>query len=1469
MSSVRDRWEAAKAKTTAFFHKATSEIPWAAANVALGFLAGGALFPFLSDDPIKALSGLLGGASTNIITAWLLEYTKERGTDPKPAEYIAALGEALEESRELRLAVEELVGKFGAGELIDKAKESMSNELRQQFLQLVQEEWARFRQAGEFSTFEPTPSGTLVQKIENPTLIREGDHYYFTTDQRQWIGVQFQAPIYGSVIIPTPEPKPLPRILQKGAIPINNLPQREPFFGRTSELRDIEESLSPFARTGLISIEGIGGSGKTALALEAAHRALDAKSFDAIIWTTAKEQILTWAGIQILAPDFTTADGLFNRILVLLNESGKVDLRFDHKWEHVLKLLIDRRCLLVVDNLETVSDHDVFRFLVKIPQPSKAIVTNRHAPAPLREAHPVILERGMEREPAYELLRNEAENLGVRSIRDAKESVLEEVFERTYGWPMVMKWVVWQVWQGKSIEGTLDRLAETSENDLHEFIFQESYKVLGSEGIQVIQALAAIGSATNEDSVCYIGELKLGIFERGWKQIWRTRLGIYDDQHHLYSLHPMTRDFVLGMMDRHQRARLDARVGDLPIKLVYDKLDKNERQTLWSLASFDKAVSSRIWLSASQLDDSVFKRGVDQLVRFALVSFDHQRQLYSLHPKVRSFVLDQLDKPTRDEWLARAQAAIPDLKALRRIYLAYLTNNYGWLDFRGIAPVSRLLKVPLMSVYVPLKIRVQQRGFESWLGRPTTAHDPLSRENIDTKGIGQLIREQRRIVILGDPGSGKTTLLRYLALALAEDPQSIERRLGINEELLPILIPLAAYASALQQEPGLSLNDFLPRYFAAQGLPELLPLFEDELVRGHCLVLIDGLDEVVSHIQRLQVVRNVESFVNRFDQNRFVVTSRVVGYREAPLAEGWYHVTLVDFGMAEIEHFVKAWLVSYQLALTDKASTAEIQAEREARLLLSAIAENSYISALATNPLLLTVIILVYRQGLSLPEHRITLYESCVNLLLETWNYSRSLSERIIGVPLDSLEVVRILSQVALRIHETAVTGLVSETELRSMITEIMLEWGSTKAKALQTSEEFIGLVRHQGTIFLERGAGVYGFTHVTFEEYLAARALAAQREYDRNMFVIGHLSETAWHEVIRLLLARLSLIEGKRLEVSDLLRIMMEAETIGAEQRGMGVILAGEVLRDVGVHSVEPQIRDLTISRLRMLFRDSLVSLSSRLAAGTILGELGFIPADLSDMIGVPAGPFVMGSNPKKYEDEQPVHEVILASFMIRKYPVTNLEYREFVENDGYQAQRFWTYEGWRYVLSRGINAPEYWDDGLWNNPNYPVVGISWHEARAYCAWLTDKLHAQGDLGHDEIIRLPTEAEWEKAAQGVGRREWPWGDEFDSSRANTAESKIGRTTPVGAYPSGASPYGLEEMSGNVWEWCSSLYQSYPYQADDGRENLEGDGQRVLRGGSWGDDHNYARTKFRGKALPDVRFSTIGFRYVRAKQSLS
>jgi formylglycine-generating enzyme required for sulfatase activity len=157
-------------------------------------------------------------------------------------------------------------------------------------------------------------------------------------------------------------------------------------------------------------------------------------------------------------------------------------------------------------------------------------------------------------------------------------------------------------------------------------------------------------------------------------------------------------------------------------------------------------------------------------------------------------------------------------------------------------------------------------------------------------------------------------------------------------------------------------------------------------------------------------------------------------------------------------------------------------------------------------------------------------------------------------------------------------------------------------------------------------------------------------------------------------------------------------------------------------------------------------------------------------------------------------------------------------------------------------------------------VVNVSWNDATAYAAWLARTT--------GQPWRLPTEAEWEKAARWDPAtrhaRIYPWGDTFEASRANTRSGGPGRTTPVGTYPTGASPCGAQELAGNVWEWTSSLKQPYPYNAQDGRERADSTGNRVLRGGSWNLDPRYARAAYRNDRDPDFIHAYVGLRVLLA-----
>ncbi|GAB4575682.1 MAG: formylglycine-generating enzyme family protein [Anaerolineae bacterium] len=188
-------------------------------------------------------------------------------------------------------------------------------------------------------------------------------------------------------------------------------------------------------------------------------------------------------------------------------------------------------------------------------------------------------------------------------------------------------------------------------------------------------------------------------------------------------------------------------------------------------------------------------------------------------------------------------------------------------------------------------------------------------------------------------------------------------------------------------------------------------------------------------------------------------------------------------------------------------------------------------------------------------------------------------------------------------------------------------------------------------------------------------------------------------------------------------------------------------------------------------------------------------------------------------YGDEQ---RVALAPYAIAKYPVTNGQFALFVEAGGYDTPRWWTAEGWAHRQRAGWTAPRDWDEPEWNGADQPVVSLSWYEAMAFCLWLSDVT--------GETICLPTEAQWQVAAQGEDGRAYPWGDAWDGARCNHSVPPGDHfgTTPVTRFEGqGASPYGVVDLAGNVWEWCLTDYDS---RADDPHARAK---LRVLRGGSW------------------------------------
>jgi toxoflavin biosynthesis protein ToxD len=267
-----------------------------------------------------------------------------------------------------------------------------------------------------------------------------------------------------------------------------------------------------------------------------------------------------------------------------------------------------------------------------------------------------------------------------------------------------------------------------------------------------------------------------------------------------------------------------------------------------------------------------------------------------------------------------------------------------------------------------------------------------------------------------------------------------------------------------------------------------------------------------------------------------------------------------------------------------------------------------------------------------------------------------------------------------------------------------------------------------------------------------------------------------------------------------------------------------------------------------------------------SLSSKVSFIISFEPAMIRIPAGTFLMGTKPKDLDElyslmkkekkgmayeqrlrESPQFNLELLSFEISQFPITNREYSFFVLDTKYPSPLHW----------QNNEVPK-------EIIEHPVVNITWRDACAYCKWLSEKTNKE--------YWLPSEAEWEKAARGTDGRRYPWGNNWNPNLCNNIENGLNTTTPVGHFsPKGDSPYGCADMIGNVWEWCSSRYGGigilpnflYPYNALDGREDINVEDSHILRGGSFLNGSGRARCEYRGKGDMIHKNNHTGFRCVK------
>jgi formylglycine-generating enzyme required for sulfatase activity len=861
-------------------------------------------------------------------------------------------------------------------------------------------------------------------------------------------------------------------------------------------------------------------------------------------------------------------------------------------------------------------------------------------------------------------------------------------------------------------------------------------------------------------------------------------------------------------------------------------------------------------------------------------------------------------------------------------YLSHLLDRCQVIPLSGIDPkVADKSSEPLQlqAIYTALMTLSSDQVVR--LGGSET--DLREQDNRRLSALTMLDRSPR-LVLMGDPGSGKSTFVNFVTMCMAgallndaqvnlnrltaplpddEGQDQAESQTWTTGPLLPVRVILRDFAarglpSAGQPATAKHLWDFIEAELDTAGLKDFVSQLKSHLRGEPSLLLLDGLDEVPqANERRVQIKQVVEDFGSTLPYCRILVTSRTYAYQEqAWRLDGFNETVLAPFTHGQIIRFVDRW---YQHTARLRGVHPD-DAKGRAELLKHAILNSRQLHELAVRPLLLTLMASLHSwRGGSLPDKREELYGDMVQLLLDWWESPKIVREgqqiKVVQPSLvewmkieDRNQILNILYALAHEAHisqpEESGTADITEEKLVQRLITIARQSDVDLVKLVDFLSQRAGLL-------VSRGVGVYTFPHRTFQEYLAACHLTRQDDFAGETARLVRSDPNRWREVALLAGAKAAtgMAAAIWLLVDELCGQKVEESDLSKTELTCALIAAQAILESAKLTDLSPNNRrrvERVRGWLKHILAGDLLAAVERVAAGDLLARLGddrpgvgLGPDGLPDMVwcNIPAGPFIMGEDKSKHTNSLP-------DYQISRYPVTQAQYRAFVEAGGYHDESYWAEAvaagTWREgQVTRAIPKfdekgefiewePE-WDMAGPRNfghpfdlPNHPRVGINWYEAVAFCRWLTAQLQAVAALAEDRLIRLPTEAEWEKAARGSDGRIYPWGNQAEPERANYGATEIGATSAVGCFATGASPFGLADCAGNVWEWCATKgKKKYPYDVKENEwagDYLKGTSVRVVRGGAFLNHEGHVRAAFRDYIDPDSGLILVGFRVVCA-----
>jgi formylglycine-generating enzyme required for sulfatase activity len=762
----------------------------------------------------------------------------------------------------------------------------------------------------------------------------------------------------------------------------------------------------------------------------------------------------------------------------------------------------------------------------------------------------------------------------------------------------------------------------------------------------------------------------------------------------------------------------------------------------------------------------------------------------------------------------------------------------------------------------------------------------------------------RRAVLLGDPGSGKSTTLWKLAEKLCEESARDPKK------PLPVLVRLGFWTSANE-----SLKDFIN----LQNRP--LPAPIDQLLsEKRVAILLDGMNEIPTGQWKAKY-EEIREFITAHQDLIVVVSCRELDYTVDLKLN---RIVILPLDPIRIRHFVDTYLgagrgeslfwklpgpdafeifalFSKQIGSTIDNPDRTFWLERQLpqRALFSSWQWNRWLDirdspgsllVLSRNPFMLSMICEIYEATDTLPENKGKLFGQFVTVLIQREIDSKR------ALPEEMELLIGALSKLAyeMQINPSKLTTIEAtmdpeEDEEEDDVDEDHDDPDSSEDSSPESDRALTSLQAERvreliGARLLElalsanllSGDEEIRFAHQLLQEYFTAIYMEEEISSDRLKATQIWPAESWWErtnwEVATRLLAGL--------HTDDCSKVVNWVAEANPEVAAECIVLSGAALAP----ATKKKLRKEWRTRLVDPARDpdpraraavgralGLTGWDNRDGIGTkkveIDGEMIALPDFDKAWVEIPAGEFTSGPliefdfNKGGYLDS-PMREVTLPSFKISRYPVTFVQFQTFVDDpEGYQNQDRW-FEGLAASEDDRRLEDQYFRIDGKAYSNDPRESVNWYQSVAFCRWLSWRFGGGYDLKKiDEwIVRLPTELEWERAARGLDGRIYPYGNEFDSTKGNTSETGIGRTSAVGIFPDGASPDGVLDMSGNVWQWC--LHSSKSSEFDLAQIDLTTKNVQPQRGGSWLFHQGFARAVFRFGYHPLFRNHGVGFRVV-------